>query len=58
MESHCLKCKKVTKNIEPKVSSTSYNMLIILSKCAICGNKKSKFVIQQKAGLLSKLDIK
>ena len=32
---------------------------MILSKCAICGNEKSKFIIQQEAeGLLSKLGIK
>ena len=59
MESYCLKCKKYTKNIDPKVSSTSNNRLMILSKCAICGSKKSKFIKQQEAkGLLSKLGIK
>ena len=59
MESYCLKCKKFTKSIDPKVSSTSNNMLIILSKCVICGNKKSKFITHQKAeGLLSKSGIK
>ena len=32
---------------------------MILSKCAICGSKKSKFIKNQKAkGLLSKLGIK
>ena len=32
---------------------------MILSKCAICGSKKSKFINKQKAsGLLSKLGIK
>ena len=31
----------------------------LLSKCAICGDKKSKFIIQQEVeGLLSKLGIK
>ena len=59
MESYCLKCIKYTGNIDPKVSSTSINRLMILSKCAICGSKKSKFIIQQEAeGLLSKLGIK
>ena len=43
MESYCLKCKKYTQNINPQVSSTSNGKLIILSKCAICGSKKSKF---------------
>ena len=59
MESYCLKCKRYTKNIDPKVSSTSNNRLIILSKCPICASKRSKYVIQQEAErLLSKLGIK
>ena len=59
MESYCLKCKKYTKNINPQVSSTSNGKLMILSKCAICGSKKSKFIKKQDAKrLLSKLGIK
>ena len=59
MESYCLKCKKHTKNINPQVSSTSNDKVMILSKCAICNSKKSKFIKKQEAsGLLSKLGIK
>ena len=59
MESYCLKCKKYPKNINPQVSSTSDGKLMILSKCAICGSRKSKFIKKQDAkGLLSKLGIK
>ena len=59
MESYCLKCKKYTKNINPQVSSTINGKLMILSKCAICGSKKSKFINKQEAkGLLSELSIK
>ena len=59
MESYCLKCKKYTKNINPQVSSTSNGKMMILSKCAICGSKKSRFIKNQEAkGLLSKLGIK
>ena len=59
MESYCLKCKKYTKNINPQVSSTSNGKLMILSKCAICNSKKSKFINKKEAkGLLSKLGIK
>ena len=59
MESYCLKCKKYTKNINPQVSSTSNGKLIILSKCAICSSKKSKFLKKQEArGILSSLGIK
>ena len=59
MESYCLKCKKHTKNINPQVSSTNNGKVMILSKRAICGSKKSRFVKNQEAkGLLSKLGIK
>ena len=58
MESYCLKCKKYTKNINPQVSSTS-NGKMMISNCAICGSKKSRFIKKQEAkGLLSKLGIK
>ena len=58
MESYCLKCRKYTKNINPQVSSTSNGKIMILSKCAICNSKKSKFVnTQETNGLLSKLGI-
>ena len=59
MESYCLKCKKHTKNINPQVSSTSNGKMMILSKCAICGSKKSRFIKNQEAkGLLSNLGLR
>ena len=59
MESYCLKCKKYTKNINPQVFSTSNGKMMILSKCAICGSKKSKSIRKQEAkGKLSSLGIK
>ena len=58
-ESYCLKCKKNTENIDPKVSITSNGRVMILAKCAICGSKKSRFIKNQEAkGLLSNLGIK
>ena len=59
MESYCLKCKKNSKNIDPKVSASSNGRTMILSKCAICGSKKSRFIKNQEAkGLLNKLGIR
>ena len=59
MKSYCLKCKKDAENINVKVSNTSNNRIIVLSKCAICGSKKSRFIKTQEAeGLLSNLGIK
>ena len=41
MESYCLKCRKYTKNINPRVLGTNNGKAMILSKCVICGNEKS-----------------
>ena len=41
---YCLKCKKNIESINLKVSKTSNGKTMILSKCAICGNKKLKFI--------------
>ena len=58
MLSYCLKCKKSNESIDPKVSATSKGKTMILSKCAICGAKKSIFIKKQEAkGLLSNLGI-
>ena len=59
METYCLKCKKNTKNIDPRISGPSNGKAMTLSKCAICGSKKSRFIKKQEAkGLLSNLVIK
>ena len=59
MLSYCLKCKRNTESINPKVSQTTNSKAIILSPCAICGSKKSKFIKQQEAkGLLSNLGLR
>ena len=59
MKSCCLKSRKVTENINRKVSNTSNGRTMILSKCAIRGSKKSRFIKHQEAkGLLSNLGIR
>ena len=58
MKSYCLKCRKDTENINSKVSNISNNKTMVLSKCAICGRTKSRFIKKQEAkGLLSNLGI-
>ena len=47
MKPYCLKYRKNTENITPRVSKTSNGRTILLSKCAICGSKKSKFIKNQ-----------
>ena len=44
MLSYCLKCKKNTDSVNPRVSATSNGRTIILSKCAIRGSKKTNLV--------------
>ena len=59
MLSYCLKCKRNTESINLKVSKTTNGKAIILSICAICSSKKSKFIKQQEAkGLLSNLGLR
>ena len=59
MKTYCLKCKKDTDNIDPKMFKTKNNRLLMQSKCSVCNNKKSRFIKEQDAkGLLSNLRIK
>ena len=59
METYCVKCNKNTKNLNSKIFKTKNGRLIMQSKCADCGIKKSKFVKEQEAKyLLSNLRIK
>ena len=58
MKSYCLKCRKDTENINPRVSNTRNSRKTILSKCAICGSKKSRFIRNQEGkGLLGNLGV-
>ena len=59
MKSYCFKCRKNTEKINPKVSKFFNGRTMVLSKCAICGSKKWRFIKNQEAkGLLSNLDLK
>ena len=59
MKSYCLKCRKDTENINLKVSNTSNGRTMILSKCVICGSRKSRIIKNQEAkGLLTNLGIR
>ena len=59
MNTYCMKCRKDTENIHPKLVRKRNNGLVMQSKCSLCGIKKSRFVKKQEAkGLLSNLGIK
>ena len=40
MKIYCVKGRRDTENIDPKMVGTKYNRLIIQSKCPVCGIKK------------------
>ena len=42
MNTYCLKCKRDTDNIDPKMFRTKNNRLIVQSNCSVCKNKKVK----------------
>ena len=59
MLTYCLKCRKDKKNIDAKMIKTKNGRLMLSSKCAISGSKKSRFRKEQEAeGLLSNLGTK
>ena len=59
MKSYCLRCRKDNEKINSKVSKTSNNRTMVLSKCPICDSKKSRFIKNQEAkGLLSNLGLR
>ena len=59
MKTYCVKCKKDTESIDPKMIRTRNNRLVMQSNSSVCGIKKSRFAKEQEAkGLLSNLGIK
>ena len=54
----CLKCNKDTEIIDSKVIETKNSRTMLPSKCAACGNKKSRFLKNQEAnGTLNSLGL-
>ena len=59
METYCVNCRKNTENLNSKTFKTKTGRLIMQSKSADSGIKKSRFLKEQEAkGLLSNLGIK
>ena len=51
--------KKDTESINPRVSNKTNGRTMALSKCAICGSKKSRFIKNQEVtGLLINLGVR
>ena len=47
MLSYCLKCRKNTERKNLTAARTKNGRIMLLSKCAVCESKKSKFIKQQ-----------
>ena len=59
MNAYCVMCERDTENIDLKMFRTKNNRLVMLSKCSVCGIKKSRFIKNQEAKyILSNLGIK
>ena len=59
METYCVKCRKITGNLNPKIFKTKNGRLIMKWKYPYCGLKKSRFVKEKETkGLLISLGIK
>ena len=59
MLSYCLKYRENKESKNQKIATTKNGGIMLLSKCAVCDSKKSKFTKEQEASrLLSSLGIK
>ena len=59
MKTYCMKCRKDTENIDPKLVRTKNNRLVMQSKCSVGRIKKLRFLKEQEAkDLLSNLGIR
>ena len=55
MKTYCLVCKKLTDNTNIKIVKNK-GRLMIKSICLLCGNKKSRFILQG-SGLFDSLEL-
>ena len=47
MGNYCVSCKKNTENKNSNARKNNQNRLMLLSNCAICGEKNSTFIKNQ-----------
>ena len=56
---YCLKFRRNLESKNPKAVKTKNVRIMLSSNCAVCGNKKSRFIKNQEAnGLLKSLKIR
>ena len=47
MKTYCLVWKKNTDNINSKMVKTKNGRLVLMSRCSVCKNKKSRFISEK-----------
>ena len=52
---YCLKCKKDTEKVYSKMLKTKNGTIMLSSKCAVCGSKKSRFMKERETKGLSRI---
>ena len=52
MKTYCVKCRKDTENIDPKMIRTKNNRLVMQSKCSVFRIKKKRVIKEQEARVL------
>ena len=52
MNTHSIKFRKDTKNIDRETVKTKINRLVMQSKCSVCGIKKPRFIKEQEAKVI------
>ena len=56
---YCLKCRRKTESKNSRAAKTNKGKLMLLWKCAVCDNKKMRFIREQESsGLLNSLVLK
>ena len=53
---NCLKCRKDTESKNRKVLRTKHEIIMLLSKCALCDSKISRLIKEQEATRLLKVN--
>ena len=48
IKTYCVKCRRDTENIDPKMVRTKNNTLVTQSEFPVCGIKKSRFLKKNK----------
>ena len=52
MKIYCIKCRKDTENIDPKMVGTKNSRWVMQSKCSVCGIENSRSVKKTRSKII------